>query len=409
MWQAQLDRVRAELLKTDDYKEQAQQLAAAADEARAKLKEVQKQLDVSKKYKMGAEKKIRDLHAKANKLPTLELEFKNLKDKLYRAEKSRDIIVEKLKKKEKNELRERNATETSLRSRNESFANARDPALSTDKALGYGKPALKPMVENVENMEYDFKKKTEMKSLRGLVRHLNKQLVAQKSLSLDARLFNFRLRAPNFERLSRMYNAGVQLSRGPIDALAQPRASQNPLNNLLDSGLGGAGLKTLAEASEEGSVNEANKDRLVSFTYQKPAALSSIESSIFEAKRAICRLEVLDLRQAREFEDRRGGQQVTKNNYDSLAGQSPLTRVGLQQKQIADKTRLIRKQLFKLRKSNRGRKPPVNEFFELRKRLEKMDPKVVARIAFKKDRGKGDGKAILRNDTVLKNHAVMIV
>lgn len=256
VWQARLSEIRGELMKTDKYKKQVEELGKANEEAQAKWKEMQKQLDVSKKYKMSAEKKIRDLHAKANKLPTLEFEFKNLKDKLLRAERSRDIIVEKLKEKQNRELRERNSTENSMRHRNESFANTRDPANSTDKSISYGRTLTKPMAENVEDMEYDFKKKTEMKSLRGLVRHLNKELVIQKSLCLDARLFNFRRRAPNFEKLNRMYNSGVQLSRGPVEALNEPRVSQNPLTNLLDSNVEGANLEVLVEASEEGSLNE---------------------------------------------------------------------------------------------------------------------------------------------------------
>ena len=86
-----------------------------------------------------------------------------------------------------------------------------------------------------------------------------------------------------------------------------------------------------------------------------------------------------------------------------------MSKINFQQKSISDLSQIIRKNLYNLRKSGRGENPPVNDFYELRKRLNKIEPKVLARIAFKKDEKKSNAQAILKNDTVLKNHSIMIV
>jgi hypothetical protein len=207
------------------------------------------------------------LHAKANKLPTLELEFKNLKDKLLRAEKSRDIIVEKLKEKQNKELRERTSTENSMRLGADSFINNRDPSISTDKGLGYGKMnTMRQMTENAKDIEYDFKTKTEMRSLKGLVKYLNNELITQKNKNLSYRLFNFKQKAKNFEKMTEMYNSGVKLSRGPIENMKESDTKNrismsNPLTNLLESNVEGTtnDLQVLVEESEEASINEGKK------------------------------------------------------------------------------------------------------------------------------------------------------
>jgi hypothetical protein len=123
-------------------------------------------------------------------------------------------------------------------------------------------------------------------------------------------------------------------------------------------------------------------------------------------KKSICNLEILDLQKVKEFKSKRTS--INKNNYESLLQENPMTKINFQQKNISDLSKMIRKNLFKLRKSNKGRKPPVNDFYELRKRLQKMDTKVLARIAFKKNDG-ANAQAILKNDIILKDHSVMIV
>ena len=267
VWEKNLEFVKTELMKTDKYKKQVEELTKEANEGKDSKKEIQRQLDVAKKYKMSAEKKIRDLHSKANKLPTLELEFKNLKDKLIRAEKSRDIIVEKLKEKQTKELRERTSTETSMmRGGTDSFTNHRDPSMSNDRPMGYNKPhALRPMADNVVDVEYDFKTKTEMKSLKGLVKYLNKELISQKSKNLNFRLFNFKQKAKNFEKLNQMYNSGVKLSRTPVEIIKDQSKltskAQNPLADLLESNAESKtnNLEVLIEESEDEPINESKK------------------------------------------------------------------------------------------------------------------------------------------------------
>ena len=265
IWDADFDKVKQEMLKTDEYKKKVDQLTNEMHDNVNKVKEITRQIDVSKKYKMSAEKKIRDLHAKANKLPILELEIKNLEDKLLRAEKSRDIVVEKLKEKQTKELRERTTTEGSMiRPGAESFGHLhRDPNMSTDKPLGYTKTnTFRQMADNVVDVEYDFKTKTEMKSLKDLVRFLNKELVSQRNKNLNHRLFNFKKKAPNFERLTQMYSSGVKLSRSGIDTIKNQKlskAAQPNLNTLLESALkDDKQLKVLVEESEEESINEGN-------------------------------------------------------------------------------------------------------------------------------------------------------
>ena len=267
VWAKALEDVKGELMKTDEYKKQVEILSKELEENKGGTKEIQRQLEIAKKYKMSAEKKIRDLHGKANKLPTLELEFKILKDKLLRAEKSRDIIVEKLKEKQTKELRERTSTETSMmRGGTDSFTNNRDPSISTDRPLGYGKThTLRQMADNVVDVEYDFKTKTEMKSLKGLVKYLNKELISQKNKNLNLRLFNFKKKAKTFEKLTQMYNSGVKLSRAPVEIIKdqskKTSKAQNNLKNLLESNLESKNneLQVLIEESEEQSINESKQ------------------------------------------------------------------------------------------------------------------------------------------------------
>ena len=265
IWTKQLEDIQQQMLKTDEYKKQMEIKAKEAEDAVSKVKEIHKQLDVAKKYKMSAEKKIRDLHAKANKLPTLELLNKNLKEELQRSEKAKMIITEKFKEKQNKELRQRTNTDSTMRMGNESFTNNRDPSISTDKQLGYGKMnTMQHMNENVENVKYNFKTKTENSSLKGLVQYLNKELIEQKNKNLSYRLFNFKQKAKNFEKMTQMYNSGVKLSRGPIEPVKESkkkRVSQvNPLTNLLESNFTNTNtdLQVLVEESEEGSINEGN-------------------------------------------------------------------------------------------------------------------------------------------------------
>ena len=146
---------------------------------------------------------------------------------------------------------------------------------------------------------------------------------------------------------------------------------------------------------------------MISYTFHKPPVLQSIEAKIFDIKKNICNLEVLDIRKVKEFQSKRTS--VTKMNYQSLLLENPLTKINFQQKSISDISQMIRKNLFKLRKTSQGKQPPVNDFYDLRKRLNKLDTRVLARIAFKKNETQSPSQAILKNDTVLKNHAVMIV
>ena len=269
-WKPQLISVSQELDKTDEYKQVAETLKTQILETTDKMKEVKKNLEDTKKYKMSAEKKIRELQNRANKLPTLELEIKNLKEKLLRAEKSREMIAGKLKEKQNNELRERNTTENSImRGTNESFntLNLRDPSASIDHKQKNASN-FKNLNEKNINIEYNFKTKTEMKSLKGLVKYLNKQLISQKSKNMNYRLFNFKQRSKNFEKLTKMYNSGVKLTKTPVDLLQDsnfdsPDQKKNKLlTDLLESNVNSESqqpnLEVLVEKSEDFSDAESN-------------------------------------------------------------------------------------------------------------------------------------------------------
>jgi hypothetical protein len=273
-WVPEIEEVKKELVKVDEYRELAESLQNEIVQNSQKLKEFEKSSDVAKKYKMSAEEKIRNLQMKANKLPSMELEIKNLNDKLIRLEKSRTMLTDKLKQKEKSELKEKKLTNVSInRNPNDSFSNLnRDPSMSLEKQNNYNKVnTFKNINEQNTNVEYDLKTKTQINSLKGLVKFLNKELITQKSKNLGFRLHNFKQKSKTFTKLSKIYNKGVKLSAEtdqPADSKVfsgKKSSMVNPLANILNSDIDASTnkLEVLVEESENESIKESKTFILV--------------------------------------------------------------------------------------------------------------------------------------------------
>lgn len=279
VWKDKLEEVEKQISKADQFELQVQELKNEIADAQESSKEKTRALAEAKKFKLGAERKMRELQIRANKLPTLELEIKNLKDKVFRAEKSREIIAEKLKEKQNTELRDRQATESSIpRNPNDSFHGHHNVSMSMDKPLVGKTSVFRNNHETRTEINYDFKTKTEIKSLRGLVGHLNKEVSRLKSKNIGHRLFEFRKKAPTFEKINKMYNSGVRFANSGLDALTEGKkkniggknkGSENPLADLLMSGIekvtGKNELEVLNEESDGFSVNEGNSSNSLLF------------------------------------------------------------------------------------------------------------------------------------------------
>lgn len=268
-WTPEIEEIKKELVKVDEYRELADSLQNEIVQNSNKLKEYEKSSDIAKKYKMSAEEKIRNLQMKANKLPSMELEVKNLNDKLIRLEKSRTMLTDKLKQKEKSDLKEKSMVNVSInRAQNDSFSNLnRDPSMSLEKQNNYNKVnTFKNINEQNINVEYDLKTKTQINSLKGLVKFLNKELISQKSKNLNFRLYNFKQKSKTFTKLSKIYNKGVKLSTAsdePEEAKLNPVKKSslvNPLANILNSDIYQSTnkLEMLVEESENESIEESN-------------------------------------------------------------------------------------------------------------------------------------------------------
>ena len=269
MWKGALNSIREQISKAEEFELEVTRLQEEMVDIKEAVKEKTRLIADSKKFKLGAERKMRELQIRANKVPTLELEIKNLNGKVFRAEKSREIIAEKLKEKQTIELRDRHANESSaVRNPNDSFQGLNNVSMSMDKPMMGKTSVFRNTHDTRTEVNYDFKTKTEVKSLRGLVTHLNKQLSKQRGKNVGHRLFEFRKNAPTFERLNQMYNSGVRFANSGLDVFGEGKKTapkkdkSNPLANLLMSGIENITqkheLEVLNEESDGFSVNEGS-------------------------------------------------------------------------------------------------------------------------------------------------------